>query len=60
MIYTKVDALKSLDTTAKWNWIGEDYSGITWDASNSGTKPTESAIDAEVTRLTNAEGMRLL
>ena len=53
MNYTKADALKSLDTTAKWNWIGEDYSGITWDASNSGTKPTESEIDAELTRLQN-------
>jgi len=60
MLYTKVQALKSLDTTAKWRWEGDDYSGITWDASNSGTKPTESAIDAELTKLTNAEPMRLL
>ena len=60
MKHTRIEALKSLDATAKWNWIGEDYSGLSWDASNSGTKPTESEIDAELTKLTNAEPMRLL
>ena len=60
MKHTRIEALKSLDATAKWNWIGEDYSGLSWDASNSGTKPTESEIDAEVTRLDGLEPMRLL
>ena len=60
MKHTKIEALKSLDSTAKWNWIGEDYSGLTWDASNSGSKPTESEIDTEVTRLDGIEPMRLL
>lgn len=60
MKYTRIEALKSLDSTAKWNWIGKDYSGLTWDTSNSGTKPTESEIDAEVTRLDSLESMRLL
>ena len=60
MKYTKVEALKSLDTEAKWMWKGDDYSGITWDASNSGTLPTESEIDAEVIRLDGLEPMRLL
>ena len=60
MKHTKIEALKSLDATAKWNWTGEDYSGLSWDASNSKTKPTESEINAEITRLNNAEPMRLL
>ena len=47
MKYTNKDALKSLDTEAKWTWIGNDYSGISWDSSNSRSLPTESAIDAE-------------
>ena len=58
MIYTKGDALCSLKTGAEWSWVGTDYSGLTW--TDSSTKPTESEIDAEVTRLTNAEPMRLL
>ena len=60
MKHTKIEALKSLDATAKWNWTGEDYSGLTWDASNSGTKPTESEINTEVARLDSIEPMRLL
>tara|TARA_R100001510_G_C7604778_1_gene170281 strand:+ start:594 stop:962 length:369 start_codon:yes stop_codon:yes gene_type:complete len=59
-IITKAEALKSLHTNAKWSWIGEDYSGITWDETNSDSLPTESEIDAELTRLTNVEPMRLL
>ena len=60
MKYTKIDALKSLDTEAKWTWTGTDYSGISWDASNSRSLPTESDINAEITRLDNLEPMRLL
>ena len=37
---------------------GDEYSGWTW--LDSGTPPTESEIDAEVTRLNNEELMRLL
>jgi hypothetical protein len=58
MIYTKMDAVKSLKPEKQWSWIGSDYSGFTWLESD--TAPTESEIDAEVTRLTNAEPMRLL
>tara|TARA_R100001224_G_scaffold101921_1_gene73689 strand:+ start:120 stop:479 length:360 start_codon:yes stop_codon:yes gene_type:complete len=58
MIYTKGDALCSLKTGTKWTWVGTEYSGFTW--LDSSTKPTESEIDTEHTRLTNAEPMRLL
>jgi len=58
MIYTKGDALCSLKTGAKWTWTGTEYSGLNW--LDTSTKPTESAIDAELTKLTNAEPMRLL
>ena len=60
MNYNKVDALLSLKPNKDfaWNWKGTDYSGLEW--LDSSTKPTESEIDAEVTRLTNAEPMRLL
>jgi len=51
MEYTKAQALKSLDPTAKWMWEGEEYSGITWDESNSKSLPTESEIDAELKKL---------
>jgi len=58
MIYTKHDALKSLKPSGSYVWYGFDYSGLNW--KDTGTAPTESAIDAEVTRLNNAEPMRLL
>ena len=58
MIYDKVDALKSLKPNKDFAWDGTDYSGLTYYGGD--TVPTESEIDAEVTRLTNAEGMRLL
>jgi len=51
MEYTKAQALKSLDPTAKWMWEGKEYSGITWDESNSKSLPTESEIDAELKKL---------
>ena len=58
MIYTKVRALKSLKPNKQFSWSGEEYSGLIWLESD--TAPTESEIDAELTRLTNAEPMRLL
>jgi len=58
MIYEKVNALLSLKPNTNWSWTGTDYSGLNW--VDSSTKPTESAIDAEVTRLNNAEPMKLL
>ena len=58
MIYTKYSALHSLKPTSQYSWVGTDYSGLTWISSD--TKPSESEIDAEVIRLTNAEPMKLL
>ena len=58
MIYTKYSALQSLKPLSQYSWVGTDYSGLTWISSD--TKPTESEIDAELTKLTNAEPMRLL
>ena len=58
MIYNKISALVSLKSDKEWTWTGTEYSGLNW--IDSSTKPTESEIDAEVTRLTNAEPMRLL
>ena len=58
MNHTVYSALQSLKPTSKYSWVGTDYSGLTWIGSD--TKPTESEIDAEVTRLTNAEPMKLL
>lgn len=58
MIYNKVHALISLKPNQQFNWIGTDYSGLQW--LDSGTAPTEAEIDAEVTRLNNAEPMKLL
>nr|BAR27298.1 phage tail fiber assembly protein [uncultured Mediterranean phage uvMED] len=58
MIYTKVKALISLKPNKQFSWTGNEYSGLTW--LDSGTAPTESELDAEVTRLSNAEPMRLL
>ena len=51
MEFSKAQALRSLDPTAKWMWEGEEYSGITWDATNSNSKPTESQIDAALKKL---------
>ena len=54
-----VKALNNLKPDAEWTLEGETYSGLTWLDSNQ-TKPTESEVDAEVTKLNNAEPMRLL
>tara|TARA_Y100000114_G_scaffold61045_1_gene56055 strand:+ start:91 stop:450 length:360 start_codon:yes stop_codon:yes gene_type:complete len=58
MIYTKIEAVSSLKPNKKWSWSGTDYSNFTWLESD--TAPTEAEINAEVTRLNNAEPMRLL
>tara|TARA_B100001093_G_C26733855_1_gene973517 strand:- start:316 stop:675 length:360 start_codon:yes stop_codon:yes gene_type:complete len=58
MIYNKHTAVTSLKPNGDWSWSGFDYGNLIWNSSD--TKPTESEIDAEVTRLTNAEPMRLL
>ena len=57
MKYDKHDALNSLKPN-QFSWIGFEYSGLNW--LGSGSAPTESEIDAEVTRLDNAEPIRLL
>ena len=59
MNYKDLDALHSLKPNAEWRWRGFEYSGLTW-LDSSQTKPTESEINAEITRLNNAEPMRLL
>ena len=58
MIYNKQNAVGSLKPNSDWSWHGFDYANLKWYSSD--TKPTESEIDAEVTRLNNAEPMRLL
>ena len=59
MNYKDLDALHSLKPNAEWRWTGFEYSGLSW-LDSSQTKPTESEINAEITRLNNAEPMRLL
>ena len=58
MIYDKHKALLNLKPNTAWSWKGYEYSDLNWQ--DSSTKPTESEIDAEVTRLNNAEPMRQL
>ena len=58
MIYDKVHALRSLKPNKDFAWNGTDYSGLTYYGED--TVPTESEIDAEVTRLNEAEPMKLL
>ena len=58
MNHTVYSALQSLKPTSKYSWVGTDYSGLTWISSD--TKPTESEINAELSKLTNAEPMKLL
>ena len=58
MIHNKTEALLSLKPNAQWEWRGTEYSGLEW--LDTGTAPTESEIDAEVTRLNNAEPMTQL
>ena len=58
MIHDKYQAVTSLKPNGDWSWSGYDYENLIWNSKE--TKPTESEIDAEVTRLNNAEPMRLL
>ena len=58
MIYDKVHALRSLKPNKDFAWNGTDYSGLTYYGED--TVPTESEIDAEVSRLNEAEPMKLL
>tara|TARA_R100000458_G_C8070244_1_gene109369 strand:- start:121 stop:480 length:360 start_codon:yes stop_codon:yes gene_type:complete len=58
MLYTKQKALYSLKPDKSWSWSGDSYSGLKYNGGD--TAPTESEINAELTRLTNAEPMRLL
>ena len=58
MKYTTVDALASLKPNTDWTWRGNEYSGLEW--LDSSTKPTEAELNTELTRLNNAEPMKLL
>ena len=61
MIYNERNAIDSLHPKTEWCWgnLEDGYAGLNWQDEKV-TKPTEAEIDAEVTRLTNAEPMRLL
>ena len=59
MNYKDTDAIRSLKPNSQWSWVGEEYSGLSW-LDSSQTKPTESEINNEITRLNDAEPMRLL
>jgi hypothetical protein len=45
-----VEAINSIRPRARWNLIGESYEGLEW-LDQTQTKPTESEIEAEITRL---------
>ena len=49
MTYDLIDALASLKPNKKWTWVGTDYSGLKWN--DTGSAPTESELNTEVTRL---------
>ena len=59
MIIDITDAIRSLKPSASWVLTGMEYSGLDW-KDESQSKPTESEVNAEITRLTNAEPMKLL
>jgi len=54
-IYNKAYAIQMLRPNSKWVVYGDT---LTW--LDSGTAPTETEINNEITRLNNAEPMRLL
>ena len=54
-IYNKAYAIQMLKPNSKWVVYGDT---LTW--LDSGTPPTETEINNEITRLNNAEPMRLL
>ena len=58
MIYDKHDAIMSLKPGEGFRWSGFDYKDLNWEGKS--TKPTESEIDAELTRLNNEEPMTQL
>ena len=58
MIYEIADALVSLKPNKQWVMRSSEYSGLEW--LDSGAAPTEGEINTELTRLNNAEPMRLL
>ena len=58
MKYKLFSALASLKPNTDWTWTGTEYSGLNW--LDSSTKPTETELNNELTRLNNAEPMRLL
>ena len=53
MIHNNHSALKSLKPTSEYNWSGFDYANLIWISSD--TKPTETEIKNELTRLKNLE-----
>ena len=59
MIIDITDAIKSLKPNAGWVLSGTSYSGLDW-KDETQTKPAESEVNAEITKLINAEPMRLL
>ena len=58
MDHNRHDALISLKPGEGFSWSGYDYNDLNWEGKT--TKPTESEIDAEVTRLNNLEPMTQL
>ena len=50
MIIEITDEIKSLKPNASWILTGTSYSGLDW-TDKSQTKPTESEVNTEVTRL---------
>jgi len=59
MNYYIPDALSSLRPGAEWTIAGNNLSGIIWHDEDQ-DRPTDSEINAEVSRLTTAEPLRLL
>jgi hypothetical protein len=59
MNYYISDALASLRPDAEWTVNGNNLGGITWHDASQG-RPTDGEINAEVSRLTLAEPLRLL
>tara|TARA_R100000152_G_C6720889_1_gene146916 strand:- start:196 stop:588 length:393 start_codon:yes stop_codon:yes gene_type:complete len=60
-----ITALKSLRPNSQWTIYGDldtidSYDSIEWGSSNSTSAPSKAEIQAELTRLDNAEPMKLL
>ena len=58
MIYTAIDAAYNLKPESQWTCTSSNYSDFTW--ANPSEAPSEAEINTEITRLNNAEPMRLL